>query len=201
MDIKKLNTKVIIDTREQKINHIINKFDEGFELKPSHHNMYRGHKEKYSNPIEYEIREGGLKVGDYTLEVTLQDGTVINFANKCVVERKMGLNELCNNLYDAKSKDEEGLNRFERELKKSKEQGIKVYLLVEQDCLYSKIYSSKHFRYDKASRVVPHSFVAQLEALLNRYDVHLVECSSKESARVIHQKLYYFAKEYLKNIE
>ncbi|MGL5718818.1 MAG: ERCC4 domain-containing protein [Paraclostridium sp.] len=201
MRIESCSYKIIVDTREQKINHILNKFEEGFELLPSHHNLYRGHKPKYTNQVEYEIRENGLKTGDYTIEITTKEGQIINFADKAVVERKMGLNELCNNLYDSKSKDEEGLNRFERELKRSQEAGIKMYLLVEQDSLYSKIYSSKHFRYDKASRVVPHSFVAQLESLLNRYNVHLVECDKKDSARVIQQKLFYFAKEYLKNMD
>ena len=44
MDIKKLKYKIVIDSREKSINHILNKFDEGFENKPSHHDMYRGKK-------------------------------------------------------------------------------------------------------------------------------------------------------------
>ena len=85
----------------------------------------------------------------------LPSGEQINFKDKVVIERKQGLNELCSNLFDKDSKDSEGLNRFERELKRGYEQGIKIYLLVEQSDLYSKIYSSKHFRYDKASKVNP----------------------------------------------
>ena len=42
MDIKKLKYKVVIDSREKSINHILSKFDEGFEYKVSHHDMYRG---------------------------------------------------------------------------------------------------------------------------------------------------------------
>ena len=44
VDIKKCKYKIVIDSREKMINHILNKFDEGFEEKPSHHDMYRGKK-------------------------------------------------------------------------------------------------------------------------------------------------------------
>ena len=169
MDIKKLKYKIIIDTREKKIqSHILNKFEEGFELKPSHHDMYRGIKSKYSNPVQYYIKDKGLKVGDYTIAVQLPNGEVINFQDKVVIERKADLNELCCNLFDSKSKDEEGLTRFERELKRAYEQGIKLHLLVEVSDMHSKILSSKHFRYDKASKVSPASFYAMLHALAVR---------------------------------
>ena len=72
MDIKKLKYKIVIDTREKKIqSHILNKFDEGFEYKVSHHDMYRGIKSKYSNPVQYYIKDKGLKVGDYTIAVKI----------------------------------------------------------------------------------------------------------------------------------
>ena len=80
--------------------------------------MYRGKKSTYSDPIQYYIQEKGLKVGDYTLAVQLPNKEVINFKDKVVIERKADLNELCCNLFDSKSKDEEGLTRFERELKR-----------------------------------------------------------------------------------
>ena len=200
MDIKKLRYKIVVDSREKVNNHILNKFEEGFEHKPSHHDMYKGKKSTYSDPIEYFVQEKGLKVGDYTICVQLPSGEQINFKDKVVIERKQGLNELCSNLFDKASKDENGLNRFERELKRGYEQGIKIYLLVEQSDLYSKIYSSKHFRYDKASKVNPSSFVAMLESLLVRYNVNLVYCDKKDSARIINDILYYEAREYLKNI-
>lgn len=200
IDIKKCAYKVVVDSREKSIKHILNKFEEGFEEKPSHHDMYRGKKSTYSEPVKYYIQEKGLKVGDYTIAVQLPNGEVINFQDKVVIERKQGLNELCSNLFDKDSKDSEGLNRFERELKRGYEQGIKIYLLVEQSDLYSKIYSSKHFRYDKASKVNPSSFVAMLESLLVRYNVNLVYCDKKDSARIIKDILYYEAREYLKGL-
>ena len=83
MDIKKLKYKIVIDTREKKIqSHILNLFDEGFEYKPSHHDMYRGKKSTYSDPVQYYIQEKGLKVGDYTIAVQLPSGEVINFKTR-----------------------------------------------------------------------------------------------------------------------
>ena len=85
-------------------------------------------------------------------------------------------------------------------LKRAYEQGIKVYLLVEQNDLYSKILSSKHFRYDKASKVSPASFYAMLHALAARYNISIWYTDKSNSARLIHDILYYHAREYLKNI-
>ena len=201
IDIKKCKYKVVVDSREKNIKHILNKFEEGFENKPSHHDMYRGKKSTYTKPIQYYVQEKGLKVGDYTIAVQLPNGEVINFQNKIVVERKADLNELCCNLFDSKSKDEEGLTRFERELKRAHEQGIKVHLVVETTDMYSKILSGKHFRYDKASKVNPASFEAMFQALVARYNVSVSYMDKKDSARFIHNTLYYGAREHLKGIE
>ena len=200
IDIKKCAYKVVIDSREKSINHILNKFDEGFENKPSHHDMYRGKKSTYSEPIQYYIQEKGLKVGDYTLAVQLPNKEVINFKDKVVIERKADLNELCCNLFDSKSKDDEGLTRFERELKRAYEQNIKLHLVVEVADMHSKILSSKHFRYDKASKVSPASFYAMLHALAVRYNISIWYTDKSNSARLIHDILYYHAREYLKNL-
>ena len=198
IDIKKCAYKVVIDSREKSINHILNKFDEGFEYKVSHHDMYRGKKSTYGDPVQYYIKEKGLKVGDYTIAVQLPSGEVINFQDKVVIERKADLNELCCNLFD--KKDEEGFTRFERELIKAKEQGIKVYLVVETTDMHSKILSSKHFRYDKASKVSPASFNALLMTLCSRYNISIWYTDKHNAGRLIHDLLYYEAREYLKNI-
>ena len=198
IDIKKCKYKIVVDTREKQVNHILNKFDEGLEEKPSHHDMFRGKKSTFTNPIGYFKQEKGLKTGDFTLAVQLPNQCVINFQDKIVIERKKDLNELCCNLFD--KKDSEGLTRFERELSRSKRQGIKMILLVEQSDMYGKILSSKHFRYDKASKVNPKSFLSMLESLLSRYNVEIIYCDRSNSARVIHDKLYYYAREYLKKV-
>lgn len=196
--IENCRYKIVVDTREQKCNHILNKFDEGFENKPSHHDMYRGKKSTFTEPISYYKQEKGLKTGDFTICVQLPNNCQINFQDKIVIERKKDLNELCCNLFD--KKDSEGLTRFERELKRSKEQGIKVILLVEIDNMHSKIMSSKHFRYDKASKVSPKSFNSILRSLQARYDISIEYCEKNQSARLIHDILYYHAREYLKSV-
>ena len=198
IDIRKCAYKIVVDSREKVNKHILNKFEEGFEYKVSHHDMYRGKKSTYSEPINYYIQEKGLKVGDYTIAVKLPNGEVINFKDKIVIERKADLNELCCNFFD--KKDKEGKTRLERELDRAKEQGIKVILLVETDNMHNKILSSKYFRFDKASKVSPKAFNSILRSLQAKYDISIEYCDKKDSARLIHDILYYHAREYLKGI-
>ena len=194
IDIKKCAYKVVVDSREKINKHILNKFEEGFEYKVSHHDMYRGKKSTYSDPIQYYIQEKGLKVGDYTIAVQLPSGEVINFQDKIVIERKKDLNELCCNFFD--KKDEVGKTRLERELERAK-----VILLVEVDNMHSKILSSKYFRFDKASKVSPRAFNSILRALQAKYDISIEYCKKEDSARLINDILYYHAREYLKGID
>ena len=201
MDIKKCKYKIIVDSREKVNNHILDKFKAGFENKPSHHDMYRRKKPTISDPVDYYIQDKGLKVGDYTIAIQLPNKEIINFQDKVVIERKADLNELCCNLFDSKSKDSDKLTRFERELKRGYEKGIKFHLLVEMSDMHSKILSSKHFRYDKASKVSPASFNAMLLSLASRYNVSIWYTSKNDSARLLHDILYYSAREYLKNVK
>ena len=105
---------------------------------------------------------------------------------------------MCCNFFD--KKDEEGKTRLERELDRAKEQGIKVILLVEVDNMHSKILSSKYFRFDKASKVSPASFNAILRSLQAKYNISIEYCKKEDSARLIHDILYYHAREYLKSL-
>lgn len=199
MDIKKCKYKIVVDTREQKCDHILNKFEEGFENKPSQHEKCKGIKSTYTDPIAYYKQDKGLKTGDFTIAIQLPNKEVINFQDKIVIERKASLSEICGNLVDNKS-IENGINRFERELLRAKEQGIKVIVLVEVEEGYSKALEGI-FRYDLASKMRPRSFIAKLFALKHRYNFELVFMNKKNSAQYIHDELYYFAREYLKDIE
>ena len=198
IDIKRCKYKIVVDTREKQVGHILNKFDQGLEEKPSHHDMFKGKKSTFSKPIAYFKQDKGLKTGDFTIAVQLPNKCIINFQDKIIIERKNSLNELCQNLFD--DKDKNGMTRFERELKRAKEQGIKVILLVETEDMHSKILSSKHFRYDKASKVSPKSFNAILRSLQAKYNITIEYCNKKDSARLIHDLLYYHAREHLKYV-
>ena len=199
MDIKKCKYKIVVDSREKVNKHILNSFDKGFENKPSHHDIYRGKKSTYTEPIQYYAQEKGLKVGDYTIAVQLPNKEVINFKDKIVIERKQDLNELCCNFFS--EKNEEGLTRFERELKRAYEQGIKLHLVIEITDMHSKILSSKYFRYDKASKVNPKAFYSMLHTLASRYNVSIWYTDKSNSARLIHDILFYGAREHLKLIK
>ena len=183
------------------INHILNKFDEGFEEKPSHHDMYRGKKSTYSDPVKYYIQEKGLKIGDYTIAVQLPSGEVVNFQDKIVIERKKDLNELCCNFFD--KKDEEGKTRFERELERAKEQNIRPIsvLVVLSHCLVLLSCRIVLVKFDRSSKVSPKAFNSILRALQAKYDISIEYCRKEDSARMIHDILYYHAREYLKTVE
>ena len=66
--------------------------------------------------------------------------------------------------------------------------------------MHSKILSSRHFRYDRASKVSPVSFYAMLHSLASRYNVSVWYADKKDSARLIHDILFYGAREYLKTV-
>ena len=75
-----------------------------------------------------------------------------------------------------------------------------LYKKCDFDNMHSKILSSKYFRFDKASKVSPASFNAILRSLQAKYDVSIEYCNKRDSARLIHDILYYHAREYLKNV-
>ena len=84
--------------------------------------------------------------------------------------------------------------------KRAKEAGIKIHLVIETEDAISKILSSKHFRYDKASKINPKSFMMMFLSLCNRYNISVWYCNKKDSARIIHDLLFVYAREYLKNL-
>lgn len=201
MNIEDCKVKVIVDTREKKINsHILSKFDEGFEEKPSMHARKIGTKSKYTEPIQYYKQEKGLKIGDFTICVQLPNGEQINFQDKIIIERKANLNEVCGNLVDSKSNDDRKINRFARELEKANEKGIKVIVLIEESDGFSKALNGV-FRHDVLSKMNPKSFISKLYSLKHRYDFEIVYIDKKDSARYIYTELYMYAREYLKEIE
>lgn len=127
-----------------------------------------------------------LNYGDYSCECTLPDGSVLDFSNKVVIERKMNLDEICM-CYGKERK------RFEREFERAKADGCKVYLLIE-DGNWEKSYGGKY-----RSLLNPTALTASLNAFRARYGMQLDFCKEETTGKLIHDILYRELKEYLQN--
>ena len=128
-----------------------------------------------------------LDTGDYAIEYK-------GYIPPVIVERKATLDELASNLLDRR-KDEEGNNRFIRELNRAKEQGIKVYLLIQDKDYYIKLITGEY-----RSKVNPKAISGMVISLLAKYDnLHIIAVDRKESASMVHKLLYYELREKLKN--
>lgn len=131
-----------------------------------------------------------LDTGDYMIQY--KDG----YIPPVVVERKSCINELIGNLLDNR-KDEQGLNRFQRELERSKQQGLKVYLLIQDKDYYLKLLTG-----DYRSKVNSKAITGMVVSLLAKYDnLHIIAVDRKESASMVHKLLYYELREDLKKLE
>ena len=140
------------------------------------------------NGIATERRK--LDTGDYMIQY--KDG----YMPPVVVERKACLDELIGNLLDHR-KDKNGNNRFIRELKRSKEQNLKVYLLIQDKDYYIKLITGEY-----RSKVNPKSASGMVISLLAKYpNLHIIAVDRKESASMVHKLLYYELREKLKEME
>ena len=178
IDINKCKMKMIVDSRERSWDHIRNIWD--------------------IKKIDYYIKDKGLKTGDYSIAVQTPKGEVISFEDKVVIERKACLTELCGNLTD--NRDSAGKNRFIRELERAKKNNIKLILLIEDSQGYDKALRG-FFREDKPSKMNSNGFIGMLMAYKARYDFEIVWLDKELSASYMYKLLYYWAREYLKNME
>lgn len=133
------------------------------------------------------VRRATLDYGDYAGEVTFSDGSGIfddsaRLKAKCVIERKMSLDELAGCLGRERK-------RFQREFERAMTEGATVYLLVENGSYEAII--QKRYR----SRMNPHAFLASLIAWQARYDLKVVFCKSETSGQLIKEILYRDIKE------
>lgn len=106
-EIKKLlkeNLVILVDTREQKNQHILNYFD--------------------SKKLNYKVKK--VDEGDYTaiIKARADMGIYRDLYFPVCVERKNSINELVGSIKDA--------TRFEHEFTKAKLKGTKVFLVVEE---------------------------------------------------------------------
>ena len=124
-----------------------------------------------------------LNFGDYSVKCDRAD-----LSASVSVERKMGIDELCNCF----CKDRK---RFEREFERAKKAGAKVYLLVE-DASWEQAYSGKY-----RSKMAPASLVASMQAWLARYNCQIIMCKQETSGKLIHDILYRELKEHLEAMD
>jgi ERCC4-type nuclease len=129
------------------------------------------------------VREA-LPAGDYSLRMTRPDGSIVDLSKAVAIERKMHLDELCS-CYTRER------NRFVREFERAKENGTKVYLMVENASWDFAIMG----RYK--SQMTTQSLIASMIVWMIRYDTHIVFVSELNSGRMIKEILLREAKAYL----
>ena len=123
-----------------------------------------------------------MSYGDYSYNALLPDGTWLFTEDKAlspyvVIERKMNLDELASCFTHTR-------DRFEREFKKAKDNGARIFLLVE-NASWENLMNGRY-----ASKLNQNAFFASLCTWLIRYDVQLVFCKEETSGKIIKELLY-----------
>ena len=131
--------------------------------------------------LGYPSRRQKLDYGDYSCEIIRPDGTPASMEKKVVVERKMDLDELCGCFTS-------GRDRFEREFLRAREDGAKVYLLIE-NATWEKVMAGTY-----RSRMKPEALTASLLAWCARYSLTPVFCMGKSTGKLIGKILRYEVK-------
>ena len=164
--MNKIEAKIIIDTREKNIEHIIKAFEK--------------------NNIKYERR--ALPIGDYIIEGP--SGYVPNVT----IERKANIDEIIANLLDKSTVDENGNNRFNRELIRSKKANKKFILLIEDEKFYINMLKGNY-----RSKMNPKAAKGQIMSLQAKYpNLSIMPIEKKLAGSYIHSVLYYALREDLK---
>ena len=133
-----------------------------------------------------------LSYGDYCGQITVNCSDIYDtgkrISAKCVVERKMSLDELA--MCFTRQRD-----RFRREMERATQNGATVYLLVE-GASYEAILNHRY-----RSRFNPSAFLASLMAWTVRYNLRPVFCKAESSGKIIKEILYRDMKERLEKGE
>lgn len=134
-----------------------------------------------------------LAYGDYCGDIALPEHESLYVPDKpigarCVIERKMNLDELAGCF--TRSRD-----RFEREFERAVSNNARVFLLVE-NASWEAIYGKRY-----RSRFAPKAFIASLTAWTIRYGMTPIFCKAETSGKVIKEILYRDMKERLERGE
>ena len=131
--------------------------------------------------LKHPFRRCKLEYGDYSCEIPKPDGTITSAANKIAIERKVNLDEVCMCFTS-------GRERFEREFKRAKQGGAKVYLLIENASI------DKALAGTYRSRMNPDALVASILAWCARYNLTPWFCQQKNTGKLIARILRYEVK-------
>lgn len=134
-----------------------------------------------------ETRREMCGFGDYSAACTLPDGSELSLNGVVAIERKMSLDELSRNFTASR-------DRFAREFQRAKDNGGKIYLLVENaswDAVFAGRYKTKFNK---------ESYVASLMAWQARYNTQLIFCTDSIAPLVIYKTLRYELKERLERM-
>ena len=137
--------------------------------------------------VPYRIQ--ALKSGDYTSEFILPNGETFSLENHVVIERKLGISEICGNFCQNRA-------RFIREFERIKEAGAKAYIIVDGGASWEAIYNHRYH-----SKMAPQALVASLTAWMARYNAHIIFCRAETFPKLCREILYREAKEILTNME
>lgn len=121
-----------------------------------------------------DVGDYSAQIGDMTLEADI------------AIERKHSIDELAGNLGQDRS-------RFEREFLRAKANRTKIFLVVENGS-YSDIYLHNY-----RSQLPPKALMASLMSWQVRFNITIIFCEPENTPRLIHQILYYAAREQLLN--
>ena len=136
--------------------------------------------------VPYRIQ--ALKSGDYTAEFILPNGETFSLENHALIERKLGLTEICGNFCQNR-------DRFIREFERIKEAGAMVYIVIENGS-WENVYNGKY-----RSQMHPNALIANLTAWMARYNAHIIFCRAETFPRLCREILYREAKEIFANME
>lgn len=165
------NLVIIVDTREQRWEHIKAHFDK--------------------KKIKYKIE--GLKQGDYSCYIESNEETKplgVNkdwyFSNDVAVEKKNSVEELAGSIKDR--------DRFENEFARLKMYKTKIFMFIEDKDGFEKMATGK---YD--SQYGKDALMASYETFIARYDISPEFIDKKTTGYRIYKRMYYHVREILKN--
>lgn len=149
------NMVIEIDTREKKIDHIIDYFNRG------------------NNKVNYEFKK--LDIGDYSYHIKKNPYVPNGFFadNIFTIDRKQNTNELVGNLITDRK-------RFEEELLKAHDKRMYFVLLIEDVEYLNNIHKGKY-----KSQASKESVLGSLNSFMIHYDIKTLACSQEYTAKQI----------------